>query len=250
MHRRDIDCDKTAMNWWPDLSKRSDDTELMDSFDGDQVQLVNTLRQFRAINRWLTPCHRLINHHFLSVMKTEPNRRWTFLDLGAGGGDLPIWLVQRCNSLGIEIEITCVDYDPRVIDFLRQRCRRFPNISLLQLDAVELISTEQTWDFAFANHFLHHLPDDVLVTILRAIDHVTSRKYVLSDLVRSRLSYLAYSALLPLRMTNSFAWHDGRISIRKAFTVDDGNAFILAAGLNTKATVTRFFPGHLAIVGG
>ena len=88
-----------------------------------------------------------------------------------------------------------------------------------------------------------------LITILGAVDQVATTKYVLSDLVRSRLSYLAFSALLPLRMTNSFAWHDGRISIRKAFTVADGQKLITAAGLTGKATIRRFLPAHLAIVG-
>ena len=142
------------MSWWPDLSQRSCDTELMDSLDSDRVQLVNTLKQFRAINRWLTPCHRLIKQHFLTPMKAEPNRVWSLLDLGAGGGDLPIWLIQRCEEQSIRIEITCMDYDPRVVEFLRAKCRDYPNISIMQADAIELASTGRTWDFVFANHFL------------------------------------------------------------------------------------------------
>ena len=248
MHRIERSSDKDVVTWWPDLSKRTCEMELMDSLQSDGNQLVNTLKQFRAINRWLTPCHRLINHHFLSLMKADPKRGWTLLDLGAGGGDLPIWLVRRCDALGIKIEITCVDYDPRVVEFLEHRCRPFRNILIVQANAMELTGDDQRWDFVFANHFLHHLSDEDLITILKAVDQVATTKYVLSDLVRSRLSYLAYSAMLPLRLANSFAWHDGRVSIRKAFTIADGNEFITAAGLNGKAKVKRFFPGHLAIM--
>lgn len=235
--------------WWPDLSHRSCDTELMDSLESDETQLINTLKQFRTINRWLTPCHRLIKRHFLAPMQAEPKRQWSLLDLGAGGGDLPIWLAKHCRKSGIKIEITCMDYDPRVVEFLKQRCSEFANIDIVQADALQLSSIGRKWDFVFANHFLHHLSDDDLITIVSAVNDVAANKYVLSDLLRSRLSYMVYSALLPLRMTNSFAWHDGRISIRKAFTLKDGQNLITSARVDKNASVRSFFPGHLAIVG-
>jgi 2-polyprenyl-3-methyl-5-hydroxy-6-metoxy-1,4-benzoquinol methylase len=249
MRRREPQPDNDSLHWWPDLSNRARDTERMDSLESDQVQLINTLKQFHAINRWLTPCHRLMKRHFLSVMKRDRQRRWSLLDVGSGGGDLPIWIVQQCRKFGIQLDVTCMDYDPRAIDFLKQKCSPFANISVVHADARDLSASEKTWDFVFANHFLHHLSDDDLISVLAAIDRVTTTTYVLSDLYRSRPSYLAYSALLPLLVTNSFTWYDGRISIRKAFTLSDANGFIKAAGLKGKASVRRFFPGHLAMVG-
>jgi len=222
----------------------------MDSLDSDQERLFKTLQQFRLINRLLTPCHRLITRHFLSPMRSEPERTWTLLDIGSGGGDLVLWITRRCQALGLKIQVTCMDHDPRVIEFLQRRCDAVPNIDVVHADATDLHHLSSSrWDFVFANHFLHHLCDEELVPLLAAIDQAARVRYVLSDLCRSRFSYLAYSSLLPLRWTNSFAWHDGRISIRKAFTLRDGKTFLRAAGLREKASVQRFFPGHLAIIG-
>lgn len=237
------------MRLWPDLSKRAHEAEIMDSLDSDPVGLANTLEQFRAINRWLTPCQRLLRRYFLDAMKQDRQRAWTLLDVGSGGGDLAIWLVGRCRKLGISIDITGVDHDPRVVAFATRKCSAFSNITIRDADARELRSSGETWDFVFCNHFLHHLADDDIVDMLATIHEVASTRFVLSDIYRSHVTYLAYSMLFPLRMTNSFAWHDGRLSIRKGFTIADCRTFVEAAGIADTTSIHRLLPGHLAIVG-
>ncbi|TWT94562.1 hypothetical protein Pla52n_53830 [Stieleria varia] len=235
--------------FFSDLSQRSTETELMDSRDSDVGQLFNTLGLFPTINRWLTPCHRLINHYILSAMKSDRHRRWTLLDIGAGGGDLARWLSDRCHRLGIHLDVTCLDHDPRVIEFARQKCDSYANIEVRHAKAQSLHGTDEQWDFVFANHFLHHLHDEELSPVLSKIARVTKHRFVLSDIHRTGLTYLAFSSLLPLRWTRSFVYHDGRTSIRRAFTVAECHQMLAAAGMNGSVKVRRYLPGHLAMIG-
>ncbi|NND98839.1 MAG: methyltransferase domain-containing protein [Pirellulaceae bacterium] len=236
------------MTIWPDLSQRSDEAELMDSPQCDPHRLTRTLQQFRWINRWLTPCHRLIRQQFLSVMARDRNRVWSLVDVGAGGCDLLIWIAQWCASAGIEVKLTCLDYDPRVVEFAQHRCRAWPNIDVIQRDAIDLIDRDASWDFVFANHVLHHLSTDAVVSVVKSADAVAREALVLCDIHRTRGTCLAYSLLWPMRFTNSFCWHDGRLSIRKSFTVQEYRELLWAADLADKASVHRCFPGHLALI--
>lgn len=236
------------MNRFAQLTERSTDREWMDLHESDSHQLINTLKVFPWINRLLTPCHRLLRRYVLREMSLRPNRSWSLLDLGAGGCDLARWLTARSRNLGIELQVTCIDHDPRVVEYARGRCAGYNNIEIRNQNAATLGKTEERWDFVFSNHFLHHLPDDEVVGVLAAVAKVARCRAVMSDIHRTRLNYWAYSSLLPLRLTNSFAWHDGRTSIRKAFTVRDCELFLAKAGVASSSRVQVLQPGHLAVI--
>lgn len=42
------------------------------------------------------------------------------LDIGVGGGDIDVWMVQESRRRKIRIEITAVDYDERVMTTARE----------------------------------------------------------------------------------------------------------------------------------
>lgn len=237
------------MPLWPDLSQRSDEPEIMDAFDSDRQQYVRTLENLQTINRILTPCRRLMKRCFLPAMRRQPARKWRLLDIGAGGCDLPIWFVEKCQRLNIDIQFTCLDYDPRAIEFAEERCRDQPNIEIIQADALKLQELDRQWDFIFANLFLHHLTNEQIVRLLKSIHQVCTEQYVLSDIHRCWTNYIGYTtfALLFLRK-DSFSFYDGRLSIRKGFRRREFEQLIDKAGLARDATVWRTVPGHLAIV--
>ena len=134
-----------------DFSERAVGEELMDRPDSPAHLLANTLRQFPWINRTLTPCHRLLRRHVLRRMRHDRGRAWTMLDIGSGGCDLAIWLVERCRRERIDLTITCVDHDPRVVEFARPRVVEHPEIRLVQGDALALADIPPgSWDFIFS----------------------------------------------------------------------------------------------------
>lgn len=237
------------MTLLPDLTQRCTEQELMDSPDCDPAQLIETFHQLAVINRWLTPCSGLFKRHFLPRMLADKDRRWSLLDLGAGGGDFAKSIYRACQKRGIDIEITCLDYDPRAIEFARRNCQQYDNIEFKQGNALELSAMDRKWDFVFANHFLHHLSDEQLIETVRQTSKVCSNLFVFSDLCRSYPVYLGYTVVAAAWFRNSFCFHDGRLSIRKGFRRRELRLFLEQAQVETEAKVHWHFPSHFSIVG-
>ena len=232
-----------------DFSSRAADDELMDRPDSSARLLGNTLRQFPWINRTLTPCHRLLRRHVLRRMREDPRRAWTMLDIGAGGCDLPIWLVDRCRRERINLAITAVDHDPRVVAFARSRLADHPEIRIVQGDALSLADIPPgSWDFIFSNHFLHHLSTPQIETCLRQVVRACRERCIMSDLVRSRVSYRLYTAFAGAFLRDSFAFDDGRLSIRKSLTRREAARLVEGDPRLAVLGVHAVFPGHLVLL--
>ena len=237
------------MGRWPDLTHRADDPERMDDPHSSEEQLRKTLLQFQRINRFLTPSRSLLRRYVLKSMRTDPERAWTLLDVGAGGGDTARWLIDQCTHSKIRVRVTCVDHDPRVIAFAREQCQDYPAVEVIQEDATNLPGWNRQWDFVFSNHVLHHLATDRLPAALEVIDQVCARRFVLSDIHRSMANYVGYSLLASVWLRDSFAYYDGRLSIRKGFTAGELRGLVERAAMTAHTTVRASIPGHLAIIG-
>lgn len=233
----------------PDLSRRATNAELMDCPDGSVELLRNTLRQFQWINRWLTPCRRLLDRHVLRRIRADRDRAWTMLDIGSGGCDLPVWLIDRCRQERISLTITCMDHDARVVEFARQRLVGYPEILLVQGDALTLAETPPgCWDFIFSNHFLHHLTTPAVRQCLRQVVRASREQCIMCDLVRSRLSYWLYTAAAKGLLRNSFAFDDGRLSICRSLTKSEALGLVAEDPELEPTRVRTAFPGHLVFL--
>ncbi|MFN3190249.1 MAG: methyltransferase domain-containing protein [Aureliella sp.] len=231
---------------FPNLATRSNAIELMDAPDCDKQLLLKTLEQFESINRFITPSRRLIRKHFLPTMQSEPDRSWRFLDIGAGGGDLAQWFAHEAKLQGLKIHITCLDLDPFTSNFARDRCSSYPNIEVVCDDMFEYCPG-QKWDFIYSNHVLHHLTWEQLAAAMRLVTEVCERHFALVDLHRNYLSYYGYTLIAAVFLRGSFAYHDGRVSIRKAFRPHELRDVVNQANLDDSVQVTSLLPGHLVL---
>jgi ubiquinone/menaquinone biosynthesis C-methylase UbiE len=80
------------------LGERSLDTEKMDEPTADPVQLINTVRQFALINMLFSASRKLIRQYMFPLMEPAAGSPYTFLDIGAGGCDTALWLVDQCKK--------------------------------------------------------------------------------------------------------------------------------------------------------
>lgn len=231
-----------------DWRRRSTEIERMDRPDAPESELFHTLRQFERVNRWFTRSRGALEKFVLRPMRRAPDRRWTLADLGAGGCDLPRWLVQRCRREGLRLTVRAIERDPRVRRYAESANAGFPEIELIAADALDA----DAWgcpDFVFANHLLHHLADEQIVELLRRLDESGAR-YVLNDIVRTRWAVAPYVAVVAPFFPDSFLLEDGCISIRRAFTRDDWRRYIEAAGIGGRVRLFRRFPFRWIAVGG
>ena len=205
----------------PDLSKRSDQKERMDSSDLDEKKVNRTLAQFRIINHLLSRSRKLMKEILIPHMLQAGGEKLTLLDVGAGGGDVALWFADLCHSRGIEIKIICLDSDPKAIEFAAKRCQSYENISVIHGSAHDIEAIDEGIDYIFANHFLHHLDSQEIPPFLEKVYRTVRRGFLINDLLRSHLAYLGFTLLAGAFFHKSYHFHDGRISIRKGFKLHE-----------------------------
>lgn len=231
-----------------DWRRRSAEIERMDRPDAPESELFHTLRQFERINRWFTRSRGALATFVLRPMRRARDRRWTLADLGAGGCDLARWLVRRCRREGLRLTVRAIERDARVRRYAESANAGYPEIELVAADALDAAAWGRP-DFVFANHLLHHLPDEQIVELIRRLA-ASGARYVLNDIVRTRWAVAPYVAVVAPFFPGSFLLEDGCISIRRAFTRDDWRRYFEAAGVGGRVRLLRRFPFRWLAVGG
>ncbi|MCA1810015.1 MAG: methyltransferase domain-containing protein [Lentisphaerae bacterium] len=232
---------------FPDLSRRAKLVEEMDRPDSPEDRLFRTLAQFGPINRHFSRYRTLLRRYVLSDM--TPARPGRLLDLGAGGCDIGRWLIRQCRQRGLQLHITAMENDPRVARYAQAACRDYPEIEVVAQDIRDPLPLEEV-DYVFANHLLHHLPDQTCIALIRQIDRAAPRRYLLSDMLRSFWAYYGFALCTAPFFRNSFIVTDGLASIRRSFTLAEVRALLQAAQPVTPVTLHQLTPYRFAVIGG
>lgn len=200
------------------MKDRSYDEEIMDRDDADPRKLKKTIEQFGLLNRLFSAAVPLFRKHILPTLKKNPDKVWTFLDFGSGGGDIDRGIVRLCRSHGVKIKITALDLDPRVLPWAQELCKDYPEIEPVTGSIFDLDQWGD-FDFILSNHTLHHFTyPQVRKTVDLCLAHAR-HGILLNDLQRSFWAYVGYTIFTGLFVHKSLAYYDGRLSIRRAFTV-------------------------------
>jgi len=234
---------------FPDMRLRNTtDKEKMDRADADLDQLLRTIRQFQWINVLFSASRRLLREHIFPVMDQDPKRVYTLLDVGAGGCDIALWAAREARSRGLKLNITALDNDPRILPIAYRAVRDWPEVRILEGNALDF-SELGSFDFIFSNHLLHHLDWDGIGIFLRQVLARTRLGFVMNDLMRSRMAYLGCTVLLGLSARRSFAFHDGRLSIRRGFLPGELRDFATRYFPNARIQVEETFPARVVLSG-
>ena len=231
----------------PDLSRRAEEPELMDRADCDTGLLLRTIDQFRITNALFSRYRTILRRWVLDDMRRDPGRDYHFVDLGAGGLDIPRWLAREARRNGLRLRITAVESDARVVEHVRPRAGA--DIRLVQEDALAFLERTADADYIFCNHFLHHLPGPAMPVFLARLARAARRRFIVSDLLRSAWSYAGYALFAGLFLRRSFARYDGLLSIRRGFRPEELAELAREAGLAGRVEAHRLAIGRLALVG-
>ena len=234
--------------FFPDMRLRNtSDKEKLELVDLDLNRFRRTIRQFKLINYLLSASSRLICEHFFTIMEQDPQRIYTLLDVGAGGCDIAIRAAREARRRGLKLNITALDNDARILPIAYQATRDYPEIRIIEGNALEL-SRLGPFDFVFSNHFLHHLAWDDIKIFLEKIIAQTRLAFVMNDLKRSNWAYLGFTIFSGLLTRRSFHFHDGRLSIRRGFLPKELRDFIGRNFPNSAIQVVETYPARVVLV--
>jgi|AntAceMinimDraft_1070359.scaffolds.fasta_scaffold11413_3 2-polyprenyl-3-methyl-5-hydroxy-6-metoxy-1,4-benzoquinol methylase len=192
-------------------------SELMDASDCDKSRLFATYRHFRWMNpvlgNWAYLLKQLIIPYFRENPPTYNCIR--LLDIGCGGGDVAKFLDSRLRKAGFKTMVTGIDPDGNAAEF-RDDFATFPSHFRFRQHFTHQFLGE-TFDLIITNHVIHHLRDNELTELANECERLNDGLVLWNDLKRSKTSWWLFSLIgWPLHM-NSFAWEDGRVSIKRAF---------------------------------
>ncbi|MFF1383292.1 class I SAM-dependent methyltransferase [Arthrobacter sp. NPDC058288] len=192
----------------------ADAVEEMDRPGCDPVRLDRTYAQFSVVNRAVAGWRGIYRTHLRPILSVD--RATTLLDIGCGGGDVPVLLAAWAARDRRVLEITAIDPDRRAFEFALRR-QRVDGVTFRQASTAELAAEGKRYDVVISNHVLHHLDAAELPQFLGESAMLSRGSVIHNDIRRSPAAYaLFYAGSWPFR--RSFIRDDGLTSIRRSYT--------------------------------
>jgi len=210
--------------------------ELLDGPLDDVAALVGNLRDLARANRWLGGVW--LSSKGVAAL-APAGMPLTVLDVGTGGADIPLALIDRARAAGRRLSVTATDNRHEVLAaavLAQPRLATTADLALRVADGRALPFPDRSFDIAHSSMVLHHVEPPVVVELLREMGRVARRGIVVNDLVRGQLAWLGAWLLSHIVTTNRYTRHDAPLSVRRAYTVDELTSLIAAAGLRVEAS--------------
>jgi ubiquinone/menaquinone biosynthesis C-methylase UbiE len=222
--------------------------ELLDGSLDDVAALTGNLRDLARANRWLGGVR--LSARIIEAM-APGTAAIDILDVGTGGADIPLALIEEGRARGRLVTVTGIDLRPEVLAAAAVVDRRITATGELTLhvgDGRSLPYPDGAFDVVHASLLLHHVEPAVARSMLAEMARVARLGVVVNDLVRTRRSWLGAWLLGHLATANRFTRHDAPLSVRRAYTDAELTALLAAAGLRVEKRIDGPF-GHRVALG-
>ncbi len=228
------------------FAERSNEPELIDGTNYSLEEFVRALADLRRINRYLGGPRALAQHLF-PMIEALSSRHVRLLDVGTGSADIPAMIVEWARARGISIEFVVLDLNAYATREARAQTSSYPEISIVQGDALRLPFAEGSFDFVLASLFIHHFETAEAARLIASFARAARVAVIINDLRRHLIAYYAIKVLTRLFTRNRLVRNDAARSVQRGFTECD------IAELALQATVPlrtfRHFPYRFILVG-
>lgn len=225
------------------FSRRTDPATLPEWMDEPCAyeEFRDCVRDIGAVNRW-TLAYRPTRRFVEAAVAAHPEKeQWRVLDVGSGGGDTLRILALWARWKRLPVSLTGMDLNPhatRAAEEFSRADARFGSIQWRTGDVFE-DPAAQACDLVLSALVTHHMRDEEIVRFLRWMEATATRGWFINDLVRSRKAYRFFGVWAKLMRWHPFVRHDGLVSIRRSFRVDDWRRFLGEAGIPLDAVQIR-----------
>jgi hypothetical protein len=212
------------------LARDADAVEMMDRpvASGELAGELHAITRFNG----LFGGRRLTLGHVRRLLEVLPaDRNATVLDVGTGAADIPVALVRWARRAGRRLRVLALDRGSATLGYARGFAAAYPEITLLQGDALRLPVHPGSVDVVISAMTLHHLQPDEAVRYLAEIDTASRIGWLVNDLVRGRVAHRLVWATTHILSRSAMARHDGPMSILRSYTPPEVVGLCEKAGL-------------------
>jgi hypothetical protein len=216
---------------WTATPERVDREELLDLGHGSIEEVRRSLADLDRINRWLggrAPLRRFL----FPRMAAAARRPLRVLDVGTGSASGAVEIVRWARGQGIDVQVVALDRSGRHLSIAQEAARAYPEIRFTQADVFALPFANESFDFVCSTLLLHHFAPAALRELLPKLWRLSRGSLILNDLVRGRVPAWFFAATSPFFARSPLTKHDGRASIRRAYTPAEVRRVLDEAGLS------------------
>ena len=229
---------------WPDpfygaLSlPRTDEPEQIDDPGQPFAEIEASMRDVALSNRLFGGTQTVLGHVARLLRDVPPHAPVRILDIATGSADIPRALLAWGRRRELNFTIIGVDNQAAMLHMARASA---PEVPLVRADALSLPFPPRSFDLALCALAFHHLGFDASVKLLAAMDTLTTRGFVVSDLRRDRPTLWGVNAAMAAVKAHPFTRHDAPASVRRAFTVPEYRRMVALSGVQGVRVQTHWY---------
>jgi len=203
-----------------------DQPELLDMGDGSLEDVHKSLRDLERINRYLGGVAAITAHLYPRLQREHGTIN--LVDIGTGSAETPRVITRWAARRGMSLHLYALDFSARHLDLAPQSA----HVHLIQGDALNLPFAPDSVDYYLSSLFIHHLPPDNVIALLRDTYARARRGIIMSDLVRGTLPLLGFKLIQPVFARSYITRYDGEVSVKRAYTPSELRDMAHQAGIS------------------
>jgi ubiquinone/menaquinone biosynthesis C-methylase UbiE len=219
------------------LARRKEAAELLDQSGHDAAELAANLRDIRTVNRLAGGTAIVLRYLPKLVGRVPRGRPVEILDLATGSGDIPLALARWAARNDHSLRLTVTDLSSEILTEARRTLADVPSVTFTVCDARDVPMPDRSFDVVLCSLSLHHFPPEDAVRMLREMERLSRSGFILNDIRRDAVGYVAAWIASRVATRNRLTRHDMPLSVLRAYTPDELRALLHQAGI-PNATVT------------
>jgi 2-polyprenyl-3-methyl-5-hydroxy-6-metoxy-1,4-benzoquinol methylase len=236
-----------VFTFFSDFQARSTLPEIMDHPTTSKQKFIKAMAEIRWVNCNLngTAC---ILTPLKKLCQNIPNEvPLKILDLGTASADIPLAIIKWAKKSNRTLRIKAMDLHPYAVDEAKRYIQGYPEIEVVQGDALHLPESEPKYDFVISSMFLHHLDNQNAIALLKSMAAQAKYGIIINDLQRHPMAWLGIRLLGWLTLKGKIFRYDSALSVKRAFKKKELENLCQKAGL-LQALIQNYFPFRWVII--
>lgn len=227
------------------FSQRSYEHELLDAPNIPKELLFKNLRELDVVNRLLGG--HAITLSGIKTLVVDKAKTYRIVDIGCGGGDAMKQIAEWANKNKFKVELVGVDMNEDAIQFMKEECKEYSNITGIVSDYREYLKSNTNIDIVHCSLFCHHLKDDELIELFQYVNQYAKVGFIINDLQRHWFAYYSIKFLTRLLNGSTLVKNDAPLSVLRGFRKEELNELLKSASVKNFSVEWKWAFRYLTI---